>query len=76
MRSDDKESLVEIMEKYEKIMKKMAINRSAPAKRTEIKIEGTIYTHLTPEEFLQVFSEWLEKEQQSSRFIGEIREKE
>lgn len=76
MRGEDKESLVETMDKYEKIMKKIAINRAAPSKRTEIKIEGTVYTHLSPEEFLREFTEWLEKDEQSSRFIGEIREKE
>ncbi|WP_028400781.1 hypothetical protein [Ectobacillus panaciterrae] len=75
MRSDDKESLVETMDKYEKIMKRIATHRAQPAKRVELKIEGTLYTHMGQEEFLREFTEWLEREQQDSRFIGQVQEK-
>jgi predicted phosphoadenosine phosphosulfate sulfurtransferase len=75
MRSDEKESLVETMDKYEKIMKRIATHRSQPMRRMELKIEGTLYTHMDQEEFLREFTEWLEREQQGSRFIGQVQER-
>ncbi|MDG4656493.1 hypothetical protein P6P90_06080 [Ectobacillus antri] len=72
MRNEDKESLVETMDKYDKIMKRISIHRTPPARRMELKIEGTLYTHLEQEEFLKEFTNWLEKEHHSSRFIGQV----
>ncbi|MFX3625506.1 MAG: hypothetical protein ACE3JP_16110 [Ectobacillus sp.] len=70
----ERESLIATMDKYNKIMSRVAANRAKPIHRLELKIEGTLYTHLNAEEFLNEFLEWLEKEQQGSKFIGDIKE--
>lgn len=76
MRSEENESLVQTMDKYEKIMKKIAVNRVQPSKRIQLKIEGTLYTHMDQEEFLREFTEWLDKEKHGARFIGDIKNRE
>lgn len=71
----DRESLIEIMDQYDKIMQRVAVHRTKPVQRLELAIDGTVYTHLTEEEFLKEFTQWLEKEQQVSKFIGNVKEK-
>ena len=71
----DRESLIETMDRYDKIMQRVAAHRAKPAQRIELTIDGTVYTHLTEEEFLQEFTQWLEKEQHVSKFIGTVKEK-
>ncbi|GAA3325858.1 hypothetical protein GCM10020331_059430 [Ectobacillus funiculus] len=47
----DRESLIETMDRYDKIMQRVAARGVKPAQRLELTIDGTVYTHLTEEEF-------------------------
>jgi hypothetical protein len=69
----DKNSLVETMDQYEKIMKRIAVNRIKPSKPRHLKIEGVVHTYMDREEFMNEFIDWL-KERQGSAFVGTVRE--
>ncbi|MBO9131219.1 hypothetical protein [Bacillus sp. 165] len=77
MRYEDKDkdtrSLVETMDQYEKIMKRIAVNRLKPSRPRQLKIEGVIHTQMDREEFLNEFIDWL-NERQGSGFVGTVQE--